>query len=211
MAESGNKNSGEGIGGIILVLIAGAVIGGAWISINGLIALDRVLFTGLAISPLLSWTVAGSVIGIASASGRIARSSGSSSKSNVIAALILLIFLGTGAYNWSRTEHFMQPPLQLSKTTKNKADATKKPSSKTAPAKKLEPLTGMDAVVVTERANVREEPNTSSTSDYYLEHNETVHVLSESGDWCRVRFKYEDNELEGWVHRKLLAKKDGES
>jgi len=211
MAESGNKDSGGGIGGIILVLLAGVVIGGAWISINSLIALDRVFFTGLAISPLLSWTVAGSVIGIASASGGIARSSGSSSKSNVIAALILLTFLATGAYNWSRTEHFMQPPLQLSKTTRNKADTTVKPKPKTTTAKKLEPLAGMDAVVVAELAKVREEPNTSSSFDYYLERNDTVHVFSESGDWCRVQFTFEGNDIEGWVHRKLLTKKDGAS
>ncbi|MDD2366984.1 MAG: SH3 domain-containing protein [Desulfuromonadaceae bacterium] len=207
MAE---ENKGMGIGGLILVLVGGAVMACGWVSINGMILLDRFMFTRLTDSPLIAWSVAGVTFGTIAASGKIISSQNRSAISNIFAIVVLVMFLGIAAINWQRTEQFMAVSDTNKSATTDKVTSDNDSSAKSGKVKSkatvLPPLAGGSAIVISETANVREEPSVSANSEYYLDKGEVVQVLSEKNNWCRVRFSYEGKNVEGWVSRKLLTK-----
>lgn len=225
MAEDSNNMS---IGGAILALLAGAVLTGGWIAINGMILLERIIYTFSFLSPLVSWTIGGAICGSIAVSGSIVRNWKQSVRFNISLGIGIIVILLLATVNLKRTESYMtaaksvseSPPVAVSPTaavpTPVAADLPEKNMPDNPPSdmsnesatlsNQLPSLAGGYAVVVTRTANVRENRSVKASSEYYLDKNERVYVISENGEWCRVKFPFEGKEIEGWVNRKLLAK-----
>ncbi|MDD3468030.1 MAG: SH3 domain-containing protein [Campylobacterales bacterium] len=61
--------------------------------------------------------------------------------------------------------------------------------------------------VLTNAVNLREAPQKTAKSLLKIEANQTIKVLSKSGNWFKVRYFYSDNEyIEGWVFKKYSKK-----
>ncbi|MEI6209728.1 MAG: hypothetical protein WCP20_23330 [Desulfuromonadales bacterium] len=102
-----SENKEMGCGGLVFALLAGALLTGGWISINGMILFDRLLFTALPDSPLLAWTVAGATFGTIAVSGKMLRRHNKPTLFNLFTVLLVVAILALAAINWQRTERFM--------------------------------------------------------------------------------------------------------
>ncbi len=61
--------------------------------------------------------------------------------------------------------------------------------------------------VLTNTVNLREAPQKTARSLLKIEANQTIKVLSKSGNWFKVRYFYSDDEyVEGWVFKRYSKK-----
>jgi len=190
---------------ICFAVIGLGIVAGIWLSISGMIYLDRVLFTSLLQSPLLSWAIAGATIGAVTAILLIARRSNRKKTVICIAVIFVAVFMAVSIFNWLRTEH-LTATVKKMKPVSGKTNSTTHENN--LQDKDRRSFVNFDAVVISETAKIRDEASSSGNVKFSLEKDDEVHVTGKIGNWYRIQISDEGEILEGWIHQKLLSKKE---
>ena len=184
MAESDGKSDG-GIGSFLILLIGGIIIGSVWIAVNGIIILDR-LFYLPGISPVISWTAAGTIAGTVIGCVKTFYLSGKLGIARITLALFIVGLLFVLSTNWLRTEEFMhKTPLNTNKSVSNLV---------------------FNGIVTADKANIRKSATNSSDVVIRLFKGGKLRIDEEKGNWSKVSCIVEGTIKSGWIRSDLIKR-----